>query len=93
MQQQSPKIYTFSGFLKVFSGPLLNGIQENPEAFRVIFVSNSDSPLTAEQLICIYKDPELASQGSNLRSIQVRTLSYWKYFVVDLEGMAMTVYS
>ena len=54
-----------------------------------LFVDSTAQITSSEALIDLFAEPILAEAGSNLKAMQVKSLTYWRDFVSDLEGKSI----
>lgn len=65
-------------------------LEENPNGWRSLFVHGDDCKLTATQVTQLFK-PHFSPEGSNKRSRENLTVSYWRDWLLEVEGCSKTL--
>ena len=71
---------------------VLNAIQRHADAMRPFFVHTEDEVLTADTIFQLYTPLGLSAEGSNRRRKEDQTVSWWRDFVLDVEGRVIYRY-
>ena len=71
---------------------LLPKMMLRPDSFMEVFCKQSKK-LTGPDILDMFEPRNLDENGSNKRQRQNRAISFWRDFVLDVEGNAMTHFS
>lgn len=65
---------------------LVTEISRNPAAMKPLFVHNEEVDLTYDKVLALF-DVQWSLRGSNRRTAEGRTFTYFKDWLLSLEGM------
>ena len=72
-------------------GKLTRCIEQNPEGWKSLFMYDEKLNLTAVQVANLFK-PQFAPEGSNKRRRENLTVSYWRDWLLEVEGEPSKLY-
>ena len=73
-------------------GGLYENIAENADNWKHLFVGKGKLQLTAARLTCLFK-PNLSPMGSNKRRNESLVLTFWRDWLIEVEGITCTCFT
>jgi hypothetical protein len=67
-------------------GGVFHLMVSNPEQWKHLFIHSISENLTAARIIALFI-PKLAAVGSNRRQGESKVLTYWRDWLIEVEGL------